>query len=444
MNTRPLVCETTVLEQQYLKNTKNELHYSMFNLLKKRGVLFISLSNAVSQLGDRLTYMVIVTLIGIMSPGQMSAYSEFSITFTLPVILLSPFVGVIIDHSNKRQVILRCHVIQSILIFLTPTVVALSNSTIPIWTVVVLFFSVDVFNNTARNSLVPDLVDYGQLVPANSMITTIARIATFAGMVGGGLFIKWVGWQLGFYIDATTHLIAGLLVLGIGARHLFDPVIKTDATLRRELKQALKVFINDLKELIILLRRDRMVIFVMISVMMLPFVASIAHTVLVFMVQQTFGLGTAGVGILGGIIGLGMLLGGVLMGFFGKKFSRGSIILFSIAVLAALFITGPFFLSTIFLYVMSLLSGMLFSFIGISQDTILQEDVAKAIRGRIFATKEFCINITFLSASVSVGFLGKLLNPFLIIHLIGLFILVILIFTLLIYRAIPAETREKL
>ncbi|OGC42703.1 hypothetical protein A2Y85_06355 [candidate division WOR-3 bacterium RBG_13_43_14] len=93
----------------------------MFNLLKKRGALFISLSNAVSQLGDRLTYMVIVTLIGIMSPGQMTAYSEFSITFTLPVILLSPFVGVIIDHSNKRQVILRCHLMQSILIFPTPT-----------------------------------------------------------------------------------------------------------------------------------------------------------------------------------------------------------------------------------------------------------------------------------------------------------------------------------
>lgn len=416
----------------------------MFNLLKKRGVLFMSLSNAVSQLGDRLTYMVIVTLIGVMSPGQMSAYSEFSVTFTLPVILLSPFVGVIIDHSNKRQVILRCHVIQSFLIFLTPTVVALSHSTTPIWVVVVLFFSLDVFNNTARNSLVPDLVNYEQLVPANAMITTIARIATFAGMVGGGLFIKWVGLRLGFYIDATTHMIAGLLVLGIGARYLFEPVKKADVSLRKELKQSLRIFLNDLKELLILLRKDRMVIFVMISVMMLPFVASIAHTVLVFMVQQTFGLGTAGVGILGGIIGLGMLLGGVIMGLFGKKFSRGSIILFSIAVLGALFITGPIFLSTAFLYIMSLISGMLFSFIGISQDTILQEDVTKAIRGRIFATKEFFVNVTFLSASVSVGLISKVLNPFLIIHLIGLFILIVLIITLLIYRSIPAETRRKL
>ncbi|OGC42697.1 hypothetical protein A2Y85_06325 [candidate division WOR-3 bacterium RBG_13_43_14] len=416
----------------------------MFNLLKKRGVLFISLSNAVSQLGDRLTYMVIVTLIGIMSPGQMTAYSEFSITFTLPVILLSPFVGVIIDHSNKRQVILRCHLMQSILIFLTPAVVAFSNSSIPIWTVVVLFFSLDVFNNTARNSLVPDLVDYQQLVPANAIITTIARIATFAGMVGGGLFIKWVGWQLGFYIDATTHLIAGLLVLGIGARYLFEPVKKVDISLRKELKNALKLFINDLKELLILLRRDRMVIFVMISVMMLPFVAAIAHTVLVFMIQQTFGLGTAGVGLLGGIIGLGMLLGGIVMGLFGKKFSRGSIILFSIAVLTILFITGPIFLSTAFLYAMSLISGMLFSFIGISQDTILQEDVAKAIRGRIFATKEFFVNITFLSASVSVGLISKLFNPLLIIQLIGFFLLLIFIFTLLIYRSIPKEIRAKL
>ena len=87
---------------------------------------------------------------------------------------------------------------------------------------------------------------------------------------------------------------------------------------------------------------------------------------------------------------------------------------------------------------------MLFSFIGISQDTILQEDVAKAIRGRIFATKEFFVNITFLSASVSVGLISKLFNPLLIIQLIGFFILIVLIFTLLIYRSIPKEIRAKL
>ncbi|MGB3480184.1 MAG: hypothetical protein WBB67_13630, partial [bacterium] len=83
----------------------------MFSLLKKRGITFLSFSNTISQLGDRLTHMVIITLIGIMSPGRISAFSEFSVAFTLPIIVLAPFAGVIIDHYNKQTIMLRCHLI---------------------------------------------------------------------------------------------------------------------------------------------------------------------------------------------------------------------------------------------------------------------------------------------------------------------------------------------
>ena len=131
---------------------------------------------------------------------------------------------------------LRCHLIQAVLIFLTPMLVMLTHSTLPIWILVVLFFSLDLFNNTSRNALVPDLVEHNELVQANSLITTFARVATFIGMVGGGYLVHSVGWQIGFYIDASTHFIAGILVLGMGARILFEPVKRLEFSLSRELK----------------------------------------------------------------------------------------------------------------------------------------------------------------------------------------------------------------
>jgi DHA3 family macrolide efflux protein-like MFS transporter len=416
----------------------------VFHLLKKRGVLFLGLSSAVSQLGDRLTYMVIITLIGIVSPGNIFAFSEFAIAFTLPIIMLSPLAGVVLDHSNKQIIMFRCHLIQSFLIFLTPTFIVLTHSTAPIWVLVVLFYSLEVFNNTSKNSIIPDLVEYGDLVPANSIITTLARIATFIGMVGGGVLIARVGWRFGFYIDATTHLIAGSLALGMGARVLFDPVKKLEFSITKQVGKSLNLFLNDLKELGILLLKDRMVIFVMISVFILPFVAAIAHTVLVFLVQQEFGLGTAGVGWLGGVIGGGMLAGGVLMGFFGKKISRAKVIIGSVIILSILFLIGPFFITPIFLYITAFISGMMFSFIGIAQDTILQEDVMKEIRGRIFATKEFFINVAFLTSAVLVGIISGVLATYTIIHFIGIMLLVILVFAIFIYRSIPYEIRSKL
>uniref|UniRef100_A0A7V3RIP6 MFS transporter n=1 Tax=candidate division WOR-3 bacterium TaxID=2052148 RepID=A0A7V3RIP6_UNCW3 len=416
----------------------------MFNLLKKRGLLFLALSNSTSQLGDRLTHMVIITLIGAKYPGRLSAFSEFAVTFSLPVIILAPFVGVVVDHWNRQTIMFRSHLIQSMLIFLTPSFVVLFNSLIPIWILVFLFFAIDTFNNTAKSAVIPDLVHYDELVPANSFLITLARIATFIGMVGGGYLIKWVGWRLGFYIDASTHLIAGLLALGMGARILFEPSAKFKISLRKKLKESLGIFLNDLKELLILLVHDRVVLFVMISVFILPFSAAIAYTVLIYLIQQIFNMGTSGVGWLGGIIGVGMFLGGILMGFFGKKFNRLLIIIFSMALLGTFFIIGPFFITPIFLYTVAFVSGIVFSFVGIAQDTILQEDVVKTIRGRIFATKEFVVNTTFLFCAILIGVVSHSFEPFLILRITGIFIYLLTFLASFIIYMLPVQERRRL
>ncbi|UCF70672.1 MAG: MFS transporter [candidate division WOR-3 bacterium] len=416
----------------------------MFNLLRKKGILFLGLSNTISQLGDRLTHMVIITLIGVMFPGRISAFSEFSITFSLPIIILSPFAGVFVDHWNKQTIMLRCHLIQAVLIFITPFFIMLTNSITPVWVLVVLFFSLDLFNNTSKNSVIPDLVDYDQLVPANSIIITLARAATFIGMVGGGYLIQWVGWQAGFFIDASTHLIAGLLVLGMGAKTMFAPVRPVDFSLSRELRKSMNTFLSDLKELGLLLVRDRMVILVMISVFVLPFVSAVAYTVLIFLVQQEFGMGTPGVGLLGGLIGVGMLCGAILIGYFGKHVGRGLILIYSVALLAVFLFFGPHFITPVYLYIISFVVGIVYSFIGIAQDTILQEDVASGIRGRIFATKEFIVNVTFLAGAVMVGAISNLLDPFMIIRLVSIILLAITVFAIIVYRSIPYEIRSKL
>jgi len=210
------------------------------------------------------------------------------------------------------------------------------------------------------------------------------------------------------------------------------------------LKRSLKIFISDLKELGILLIKDRVVDFVMISVFILPFSAAIAYTVLIYIIQQEFGMGTAGVGWLGGIIGIGMFFGGILMGFLGKRFSRAKIILFSMAILALFFLIGPLFVAPAFLYLISFVSGAVFSFVGIAQDTILQEDVIKEVRGRIFATKEFIVNLAFLLCAVSIGIVSNVAKPWTILRIVGIIITAITISAFFIQHLIPVEIRKRL
>jgi MFS family permease len=416
----------------------------VFQLLKNRGVLFLSLSNFLAQLDSRLTHMVIITLVGAMFPGRLSAFSGFAVAYSLPVIILAPFVGVLVDHWNRKSIMVRSHLIQTVLICLTPSCIRLTHSYIPIWVMVVLFFSLEVFYNTARNSSIPDLVAPADLIPANAIITAVARVATFLGMVAGAFLIKTTGWNWGFYLDGLVVLAAGLLVLGMGSQATFEPAIKIDFSLGHRLKKSLQVFGDDLKELGRLIIRDRLVIFVMISVCVLPFVSAIAYTVLVYLIQQQFRLGTVGVGLFGGVIGLGMLAGALLMGFLGRKISRGWIIIGSIALLAALFLVGPLFVSPLFLYLVALVSGLVYSLVGVAQDTLLQEDVAKEIRGRVFGTKEFFINLTFTLSAVFVGILGSRVAPYTVVTWVGIILVGVTVFSAFIFNSIPPEIRARL
>jgi MFS family permease len=187
-----------------------------------------------------------------------------------------------------------------------------------------------------------------------------------------------------------------------------------------------------------------MVILVMVSVFVLPFVSAVAYTVLIYLVQQEFGMGTAGVGLLGGIIGVGMLCGAILIGHFGRYVNRGLILIYSIALIAIFLFIGPFFITPGFLYITAFVIGIVYSFVGISQDTILQEDVTKGIRGRIFATKEFIANLTFVIWAVLVGVIASFISPYMIIRFVSIVLIAILIFTIALYRSIPHEVRIKL
>jgi hypothetical protein len=62
----------------------------------------------------------------------------------------------------------------------------------------------------------------------------------------------------------------------MGARVLFEPAKKFEFSLSGELKKSFNRFLLDLKELGILLIKDRTVVFVMLSVFILPFVAAVS------------------------------------------------------------------------------------------------------------------------------------------------------------------------
>lgn len=369
--------------------------------------------------------MVLITMIGIAAPGKVFAFSKVSIFFTLPVILLAPIVGVLVDRWDKRRIMTVAHIIQSGVLAITPFFIVLVGGLSPVLVAAFIFFGLDLFNNTSKEVCIPAIIPKPRLLTANSIFTFFARIASVVGMVLGGFLIRWMGWKLGFYFDALTHLTAGLLVLGM------LPLPKTEEeiyikqpSLLESIRNAFFIFYSKLREVASLVIKDRLVFLVMSSIWALTFVSAIAYTVLIFLVQQVLGLGTVGVGILGGVMASGMILGALLLGIAPIKARRTSIILLSFTIIGLLLLIGPFLITTWFLYLVALMAGSLFSFVAIAQDTLLQEEVMAGIRGRIFSTKEFMASSSFLISTVLVGFFADVISYKKVLFGCGLLLLI--------------------
>lgn len=396
--------------------------------------MFLILSGTVSQFGDRLTHMLLITLIAVASPGKVFAFSQASLAFTLPVIIFSPLVGILVDHWSRRSIMIRSHAIQAILLMTTPFLIKWTNSYAPFWIIVTLFFSIDIFNNTAKPAMLPTLVADRKLLSANSLDQFLARFATVAGMVLGGFLIAKIGWQWGFIFNALMHLSAGLLIFGIAKTAETKPMLPVKDKI--SLARSFLVLYNDTKELIRLMRGDRVVNIIIASYAIMTFIASVSYTILIFLVQQTLNWGTSGVGIMSGILAIGMILGALVLGIFHIKIDKLKLIIANLLIYGILFSLGPLFISRIFIIVIALLGGIIFSLITVAQNTLLQQEVNSQIRGRIFSIKEFFSNITFIVTAVLIGLVTDFTSYKIVLFGVGIFLILISIIGLIFTRPV--------
>jgi Na+/melibiose symporter-like transporter len=395
--------ETSTAEQSSSVNRRS----SFAPVLRNRSFRYLVGASTVTALGDRLTHMLLITLIAVSQPGKILAYSEGALVFSLPAILFSPVVGVLIDRWDKRKVLAASHFVQGALLLLAPLLIFVTGSLNPVWIVLLLFFTVDIFDNSTSPAMLPAIVEPERIVTANSTWSVFARFAAIIGMVGGGFLVKSVGWKLGFTIDASTHLISAFLVLGILPSLAFRPNSAAAQTrLHVAVRRSWGSFFQQLGEVIRLLRTNRYVEFVVFSLVVSQAISGIAYSVLLFLVQQKLKLGTAGVGIYTGILAAGMILGAVSLGIVGDRISKTRVIVFGIALIGGLFVAGTWLINIWFLGVVALLAGVTFSGIGIAQTSLLQTKVALDAQGRIFATREFFSNLTFILVTFAIGLLS--------------------------------------
>ena len=291
----------------------------------------------------------------------------------------------------------------------------------------------------AKLSIIPDLVDTKDLLIANSLVNITGMIAAILGFGISGVLVEWLGAKSGFYLDALSFLVSGVLIFLITKRsnasmnlkkvsqEIVD-VIKKSVV--QEIKDGVLYFVNN-KDI----RFTAGVTFIVWSAL------GAIYVILIVFVQKTLHSATKDLGLLVMFLGIGLFLGSLIYGRFGQRLSHYKTIFASLVLSGIMLIVFaltihyyPYFLVAAML---SFLLGLLVSPIMIASNTIIHNVSENEMRGKIFSSMEIVMHVGFLLFMFISGLLAERFSHTLILVIVGCIFSSLGIINFFYHRKIP-------
>src|SRR5262245_60185748 len=170
----------------------------------------------ISLWGDRLNYLALNGLVqqhtrDYHDPGQSSLMLSLHGTVSvLPVLLFAPFAGPWVDRWNLRSVLIASDLLRALLVVAIPPLYAATHHAAPVWTLVFLLFTCNVFFLPAKSAVTPELVPSEQLLSANTLLAVAGIVGTVLGFAMGGWVVDHWGWPVALTLDAATYGVSVL------------------------------------------------------------------------------------------------------------------------------------------------------------------------------------------------------------------------------------------
>lgn len=415
----------------------------LFSVFRNRNFLIFSLSQAVSQFGDKLDHIALIAVIGVLGASSPAALAKLAVFFTLPVLIFGPVSGALVDRWSRKKVMVTCDAFRGLLVILIPVMVSVTSSLWSVYLIVFAVFFLGLFFNNAKMSIIPNMVDQDQLLAANSASTLIGRIATVAAFFLGDLIVHWKGWtslriegwQAGFYLDGSTFFLSAVALTMITVAFKRSTDEDTPGLPGRTFARIFMKTLVDVREGFKLIIAKREVTFVMASVVALTLVAGSVYVLAVPIIQTELQRGAFSYGTLGAIMAVGMVIGSFLYGNFGSRMRKSTVIIVGFGIVGLFMIAFSVIRSFLVTSGVIVVSGIILAPIVITQDTLLHEIVPEEIRGRIFGTREWTLNGLFMLSAVVMGSIAEVTSVRGTLRGVGIFVFLLAVTALASRRA---------
>jgi KDO2-lipid IV(A) lauroyltransferase len=427
-------------------------------LFGNRGFAFLWVGTLTSQLGDHLNLMALTAIVFSMSVAGEAKGLEFSKILLLasaPVLIFAPVSGVYADRLDRKRLMVVCDVLRALLVASIPLIAG--GSMVPVYVIIFLVFSINRVFLSARSAAIPQVVPDEHLLEANALLNAATTAALVLGPIGGGLLVERLGYRMGFLADSLTYVVSAVCVSSIAMRSIEDlraararrrldaarfraemaarlsspaRIAGEAAKLGREFAAPIEEEVEvvgtayrglaaDLRQGFATMRQSRPVVFSAVSLSAMMFVMGFVLVVCPVYVRNEFGVGTAGVGMLLSLGGVGMLAGSLAV----ARFFRGTptraliVVSFALAGLIIAALSGARSVPGLALGVALL--GACVAVPTVTSDTVLQARMPAELAGKAFGFRDMISRAAFGVAGILSGFIVDVVGPRLLLAVLS-------------------------
>lgn len=388
----------------------------MITVLRQRDFGLLWTGGLISATGDWALFIALPIYVYRLT-GSALATSGMFVAGLLPFLLLGSVAGVFVDRWDRK----RAMVVSNLLLTVVLLPLLVVHSAQLVWIVYVVAFvesAVVQFFSPAEHAMLPTVVGEEHLVEANSLGALNRNLARLIGPSLGGVVAAFSGLGAVTLLDASSFVLAAGMIALVTVSGRVTKTGRVDVV--EEAASSWRAVWREWLAGLALVRRERFIA-VMLAV---AGIASLGEGVFAVMfvvwVRKVLGGGALELGWFMTAQAVGGLLGGLVIGYAGKRITPVKLAGLGAVIFALLDISlfsYPLFFSGLWLgLLLIILVGVPVTGLLTGSNTILQRGVEDEYRGRVFGAMNTTQGLLQLVGTLIAGAAGAIVSPIVLLN----------------------------
>jgi len=368
-------------------------------LRSNRNYRYAWTGQVVSEIGDHFNNIAVFSLV-MQTTGSGLIVSGVMLARAVPAILAGPVAGVLLDRLDRREIMIASDLVRAVVALGFIATVHVPRT----WLLLVLsglLMFASPFFTSGRAAILPRIASRDELHTANALTQTTQWVTLTVGTMAAGISAATLGYTAAFVLNSVSFLFSAWAISRLrrpegGFRAPAAPL--AGAPIARPWHE----YLEGLRYM----RQQPLIMGIALLGIGWASGGGAAQILFTLFGEVVFGRGPAGIGVLWGCAGIGLILGGTVAHQIGPRIAFRT---YKRLVAVCYLVHGGAYI--VFSQMESF--GWALVFIGLSRaavavstvlnTTLMLRHVADSFRGRVFSTNESLVWATMMLSMLGAG-----------------------------------------